>query len=453
MLEKFGEALKNTIKRIASAVFIDKKVIEDVAKQLKYSMLEADISLDITNKLIEKIKNEAEKNIKGIEKKEQLIKLIHDELTEIVGREKYELQIGKKKPFKIMLVGLYGSGKTTTASKLAFYYNKRGINACLLGLDVHRPAAPEQLEQLASKAKISCFVDKQEKNPMAIFEKFESKLKQHNLVIIDTAGRDVLNNDLIEEISVLYEEIKPELVILVVPADMGKSASAQALGFKKACNINGVIITRMDGSAKGGGALTSCAETNSNVMFIGTGEGLQDIESFNPSAFISRLLGLGDIEALIEKAKLVMEEKDSEKIESRLKEGKFTLTDLYEQIKAMQKMGPLDKIAEMIPGMGSIKTKLPDVFQVQENKLKRWKYAIDSMTLKERENPETLNSGRIARISKGSNVPTNEIREMIKQHKLMKEFVSGTPKDFASGQMDQKTMQKLAKKFGRKMHF
>lgn len=451
MLEKFGEALKNAVKKIASAVFIDKKTIEEIAKELKYSMLEADVSLEVTNKLIEKIKNEAEKNIKGIEKKEQLIKLIHDELTDIVGKEKHEFQIDKKKkPFKIMLVGLYGSGKTTTASKIAFYYSKRGLNTCMVGLDVHRPAAPEQLEQLASKAKIACFIDKEEKNPLQIFEKFESKLKHYNLAIIDTAGRDVLNNDLIKELATLYQEIKPDAVILVVPADIGSSASIQAQGFKKACSINGVIITRMDGTAKGGGALTSCAETNSKVLFIGNGEAIQDIESFNPSSFISRLLGMGDIEALIEKTNLTIDKKDKEKIESRLKEGKFTLTDLYEQIKAMQKMGPLDKIAEMIPGMGNIKTKLPEVFQVQENKLKRWKYAIDSMTPSEKESPEMLDSSRIARISKGSHTSTTDIREMIKQHKLMKEFASSSQ---LSGQnMDQKTIQKLAKKFGKRIY-
>ncbi len=457
MLDKLGETLKKALNKIASSVFIDKKVIDDITKELQRALLEADVDTKTTTELIEKIRKKANENIKGLEKKEQLIKLIHDELVEILGKEEHEIKIDKKKkPFKIMLLGLYGCGKTTTSAKLGFYYSKRGFKTCLVGLDVHRPAAPEQLEQLAQKARLPYFIDKQEKNALAIWKKFESKIKQHDLVIIDTAGRDVLNSSLINEINSLYKEIQPDIIILTLAADIGKAASSQAQGFKKACPINGVIVTRLDGTAKGGGALVSCAETNSHILFIGTGEKLQDIETFDPSSFVSRLLGMGDIRSLLEKAKLIIEEKEQAKMKSRLEEGKFTLNDLYDQIKTMQKMGPLDKIADMIPGLGGVKTKMPDLFNVQEAKMKRWKFAIDSMTLHERENPETLNSSRIQRISKGSNVPTNEIRELIKQHKMMKELVTGSAKDMqglASGQMDKKTLQKLAKKFGRGMRF
>lgn len=455
MLDKLGDALKRTVSKIAGAIFIDKKTIEEICKELQRSLLEADVDTKLVQELIEKIKKKAEEKITGLEKKEHLVKLIYDELVEILGKEEYEVKIDKKKkPFKIMLLGLYGCGKTTTAAKLAFYYSKRGYKTCLLGLDVHRPAAPEQLEQLAVKANLPCFIDKQEKNSLAIWKKFENKIKQYDAVIIDTAGRDVLNASLIHEINQLYHEIKPDLIILVMAADIGKSAATQAQGFKKACPINGVIITRLDGTAKGGGALASCYETNSHVLFIGTGEKLQDIEVFNPTSFVSRLLGMGDIKALIEKAKLAIEKKQQEKIKSRLEEGKFTLNDLYDQIKAMQNMGPLDKLAELIPGMSGFKTKMPNMFEIQEAKLKRWKYAIDSMTPYERENPEILNSSRIARISKGSNVPTNEIREMIKQYKLMKELITSQTagvSNLASGRIDQKTLRKLAQKLGRRI--
>lgn len=456
MLDKLGDTLKRALNKIASSVFIDKKIIDDIAKELQRSLLEADVDTKTTNELIEKIRKKANENIKGLEKKEQLIKLIHDELVEILGKEEHQITIDKKKkPFKIMLLGLYGCGKTTTAAKLGFYYSKRGMKTCLVGLDVHRPAAPEQLEQLALKAKLPYFIDKEEKVANLIWKKFENKIKQHDLVIIDTAGRDVLSTSLIHEITSLYHEIQPDLIILVMPADIGKAAASQAQGFKKACPINGVIVTRLDGTAKGGGALVSCAETNSHVLFVGTGEKLQDIETFDPSSFVSRLLGMGDIKSLLEKAKMAIEEKEQAKIKSRLEEGKFTLSDLYDQIKAMQKIGPLDQIASMIPGLGGVKTKMPDMLNVQESKMKRWKFAIDSMTPDERENPETLNSNRIARISKGSNVPTNEIRELIKQHKMMKELITssqaGGMSGLASGQVDKKTLQKLAKKFGRGM--
>ncbi len=458
MLDKLGDTLKRALSKIAGAVFIDKKVIDDICRELQRSLLEADVDTKTAQELIEKIKKKANENIKGLEKKEQLIKLIHDELVEILGKEEHRLVIDKKKrPFKIMLLGLYGCGKTTTAAKLGLYYSKRGMKTCLVGLDVHRPAAPEQLEQLALKAKLPYFIDKEEKNALAIWKKFEGKIKQHDIVIIDTAGRDVLSSSLIHEINSLYKEIQPDIVILTMAADIGKVAAIQAQGFRKACPVNGVIVTRLVGTAKGGGALVSCAETNSHVLFVGTGEKLQDIETFDPSSFVSRLLGMGDIRSLLEKAKLAIEEKEQKKMQSRLEEGKFTLSDLYSQIKAMQSMGPLDKIAEMIPGLGSVKTKMPSIFEVQEAKMKRWKFAIDSMTPNERENPETLNSSRIARISKGSNVPTNEIRELIKQHKMMKELITssaagaGGMQGLASGQMDKKTLQKLAKKFGRGM--
>jgi len=455
MLDRLGDVLKKTMSKLAGAVFIDKKITEEIIKDLKYSLLEADVDIKTTNTLCEKIRKKAGQKIPGLEKKEKIIKLIHDELIEILGKEEQEIKIDKKKkPFKIMLLGLYGAGKTTTAAKLGFYYGKRGYKTCLVGLDVHRPAAPEQLEQLAKKANLGYMIDKKEKQAGKIWKNFEDKLKKYNLVIIDTAGRDILNNSLINELKSLYREIKPDLVILVMPADIGKAASKQAQGFNKTGKIDGVIITRMDGTAKGGGALVSCSETNAKVIFIGTGEKLQDIETFDPSAFVSRLLGMGDLKGLLEKAKSAVEEKEQKKIETRLKEGKFTLNDFYDQIKAMQSMGPMSKIAEMIPGMGNIKTKLPGVFDVQESKLKKWRYAIDSMTPEERENPDVLSSGRIARIAKGSNVSTADIRTLIKQYKVVKELVSGAKggmQDLGPGQMDKKTLQKLAKKFGRKL--
>lgn len=456
MLNKLGDILKQTLNKLAGAIFIDKQLIDNICKELQRSLYEADVDVKIVQSLIDKIKKESQKNIPGIDKKEHLIKLIYDEIVKILGDTEKEVKIDKKKrPSKILLVGLYGCGKTTTAAKLAFYYGKRGFKTCLLGLDVHRPAASEQLEQLSKKFNLSYLVDKEEKKAINIFKKFENKLKQYDLVIVDTAGRDVLNKELINEISELYRIINPDFVFLVIPADIGKVAAKQAQEFKKACLINGVIITRMDGTARGGGALASCAETGANVLFIGTGEKIHDIETFDPRSFVSRLLGMGDIRGLLEKTRLAIEEKEQKKMKARLDEGKFTLSDLYDQLKAMQNIGPLDQIASMIPGIGNLKIKTSDVFQIQENKMKRWKYAIDSMTLEERENPELLNSSRIARISKGSNVPTSEIRELIKQYRLIKDLIFGANQNslaqLSSGKIDKKTLQKLAKKFGRRL--
>lgn len=464
MLDKFGSTLKNVMNKIANAVFVDKKLIEDVIKQLQRSLIEADVDVSIAREISEKLRRKASENIRGLEKKEQIVDLLYKELIEILGKDYYELEIDKeKRPFKIMLVGLYGVGKTTSAAKIGFYYSKRGYKVALLGLDVHRPAAPEQLEQMGKKANLTVFVDKDEKNPLAIYEKFKEKLSKFDIVLIDSAGRDVLNNELINEIKLVHETVKPDKVILTIAGDIGKAAKRQAEGFTKACKINGVILTRLDGTAKGGGALISCSETKSPVIFIGTGEKINDIESYDPEAFVSRLLGMGDLNLLLEKAKLAIEEKQQKKMQERLEEGKFTLNDMYDQIKAMQTMGPLNKISELIPGLGALSGKkdFSKLFNAQEDKMKRWKYAIDSMTPTERENPEVMNSSRIARISKGSNVPTSEIKELINQHKVMKNMIIQQaqgmkglqgidPEKLARGDlqgMKKKDLMKLAKKF------
>ena len=292
MLDKLASALRNTFDKIAGAIFIDKKTIESVVRELQRALLEADVNVQLVMQLSEKLrKAAADEKIKGVEKREHMIKLLHDELLNIAGKEKQEINLAKKKQTKIMLIGLYGSGKTTTAAKLGNYYTKRGFKSALLGLDVHRPAAPEQLEQLAERANLSCFIDKQEKNALKIWEKYRKELQDFELLVIDTAGRHDLDSELVGEIKKLNKEIKPDYVILVIAADIGQAAKKQAAEFKKACGISGVIITRMDSTAKAGGALTACAETGANVLFISTGEKINDIEPFNPETFISRLLG------------------------------------------------------------------------------------------------------------------------------------------------------------------
>ncbi len=343
---------------------------------------------------------------------------------------------------------------TTTISKLALHYNKRGFKCCALGLDVHRPAAADQLEQLGQKIKIQVFVNKKEKNPLSIIKEFEDKIKKYDLVFIDTAGRDALDNELIKEIKSISSAIQPDDIVLIMPADIGQSAKKQASEFQKACNITGVIVTRMDGTAKGGGALSACKETNAKVLFIGTGEKSADLEPFDPTAFAGRLLGMGDLKALMEKAKEAVDEKSREKLERRLHEGKFTLDDLYDQLKAMQKMGPLSKITELIPGLGKIK--MPEnLIEVQESKLKKWGYAIQSMTKEEKENPEILEkqTTRIQRIAKGSGINVSDIRDLLKQYKMVKKFFGSVGDITDPAKLSQKQLQKLAKQFRGKIKF
>lgn len=455
VLEKLGNAFKRVLNSVTNAVFFDKRKVDEIVKELQRALLEADVDVKLVFELSERIRKKALEEKSPLEKREQLIKLIHDELVNILGKEEYRLEVDKKKrPHKIMMLGLFGCGKTTTISKLAAYYSKRGFKCCVLGLDVHRPAAPEQLEQLAKKVNVACFINKKEKDPIKIIREFEKQINSYDLVFVDTAGRDALDNQLIEEIKDVTKELKANEIILVMPADIGQAAKFQASEFKKACEITGVIITRMDGTAKGGGALAACSETNAHVLFIGTGEKPDDLETFNPIDFAGRILGMGDLKALLEKAKEVIDEKQKEKLESRLKEGKFTLDDLFEQLKAMQKMGPLSKVAELIPGLSKIK--LPtNLLEVQESKLKKWGYAIQSMTPEEKENPEILEkqTSRLQRIAKGSGVNVSDVRDLVKQHKMVKKFFGGMGDMSDPSKMSQKDLQKLAKKFRGKIKF
>ena len=447
VLEKLGDILRKGVTKISNAIFIDKKLIDEVIRDIQRALIEADVNVELVFQLSQKIRKLAlDENIKGIDKKEQLIKLIHDQLELIVGQGK-QLKLGKKT--KILFLGLYGCGKTTTIGKVGFYYAKRGRKVALLGLDTQRPAAMDQLEQIAKKAKLPVFIDKKEKDPIKIIKNYKKDLEKYDLILVDTAGRDALNKELIKEIKSIAKEIKPDYTILVIPADIGQAAKTQASEFQKALNIDGVIITRMDGTAKAGGALTACAETNAPVFFIGVGEKIHEIETFNPKSFISRLLGMGDLNALLEKVRLATSEKQQKRIEERLKEGKFTLRDLASQLESMHKMGSIDKLISMLPGIGGAINKIPkEQLKKQEEKMKHWKYAISSMTEEEIENPEILEkqTSRISRIAKGSGTTTSEIRELLKQYKMLKEMM-GMQNKIAAGEIDKRMLQKMAKKF------
>ena len=442
VLDRLGEALKGTLKKIASAVFVNERVIDELIKEIQRALLQADVNVKLVFDLTNRIKKRAleEKPPAGITQREYLVKIVYEELVKFFGEEKHGIEIKKKKPFKIMMVGLYGVGKSTTIGKMAKYYSKRGYKVATLGLDVHRPAAPTQLKQLSDAIGVDCYVDEKEKNPLKIFDKFEKKFSKYDILIIDTAGRDALSKDLIKEIESVNKKIKPDENLLVLSADIGQAAMNQAEQFHKSCRITGVIVTKLDGTAKGGGALSACAVTQAPIKFIGVGEKVDDLEIFNPSGFVGRLLGMGDIEALLEKAKESIDQGKAEDLSKRLMKGEFNLIDLYEQLKAMKKMGPLNKILEMIPGIGGMK--LPkEILDVQDVKLEKWKIIMDSMNKEELEDPEIIDASRINRISKGSGISSSEIRELLKQYRQSKKLLKtmgGSP-------------EKLMKKFGGNM--
>ena len=457
MLEKLGEILRKATDKIVNAIFLDKTLVDSIVRDLQRALIEADVNVLLVKELSDKIKKAAfDERIKEIEKKEHLIKVLHDELLKLLGEHK-QLKL-KKGQNKILLLGLYGTGKTTTTAKLGNYFAKRGNKVALLGLDVHRPAASEQLKQLAEKNKLNYFIDFNEKDPLKIWKKYEKELEDYDVVIIDTAGRHNLDKELVKEIKTLNREISPTDSILIMPADIGQAAKQQSQDFKEAVNISGIIITRMDSTARGGGALTACAEIGTGVYFITTGEKINDIEEFNPKAFLSRLLGMGDLESLIEKIKLVTDEKKQEKIQKRIEEGKLTLDDVVSQVKSMSSLGGFDKIKGMIPGFSEIDKKIPEnLMENQQEKISKWEHIIKSMTSEERENPEVIEkqTSRIARIAKGSGVSSSDVRSLLKQYKMLNEMIkTGSGMDMESG-MSQKQMMKFAKKFmkGKKMRF
>lgn len=423
VLEKLSTSLKNTLQKIAKSIFVDDKLINELVKDIQRALLQADVNVklvsDLTNKIKDRIKKE--ETPKGLTKKEHLINIVYEELVNFLGKEQSKIEISEK-PFKIMLVGLFGSGKTTTAGKLARYFTKRGHKVALIGLDIHRPAAMEQIEQVAKQAKVPVFLSKKEKDPLKIYDEFKKEYKNFDVIIIDTAGRDALSKDLIEEIEKVNEKIKANENLLVISADIGQAAQKQAEQFHKSCGITGIIATKMDGTARGGGSLTACAVSGAPIKFIGVGEKIEDLEIYNPQGFVSRILGMGDLEALLEKAKEAIKVEDAEDLSKRLLKGEFTLIDLYEQMQAMRKMGPLSKIMEMIPGFSQLQ--LPkEMLNVQEEKLGHWKIAMDSMTQKELEDPETIDSQRIDRISEGSGISAKDIRDLIKQYRQGKKMV------------------------------
>jgi len=439
VLDKLGEGLRNTLSKIAKAMFVDERLINELIKDIQRALLQADVNVKLVFDLTTKIKERAlkEKEPKGISKREHLINIVYQELVNFLGKEAYKIEI-KNKPFKIMLVGLFGSGKTTVAGKLGNYFTKRGYKVALVGLDTFRPAAMEQLEQNAKKANVVSYIDLKEKNSMKLWKNVKEETQKYDIVLIDTSGRDALNKELVEEIENLNSAIKPDENLLVISADIGQAAKQQAEQFHKSCGITGVIVTKMDGTARAGGALSACAVTGAPIKFIGVGEKINDLEPFNPQGFVSRLLGMGDLEALLDKAKEAMTEEQAKDMGKKFLEGDFNLMDLYEQMKAMKSMGPLNKIMEMIPGFSQIK--LPkELLQVQEGKLEKWKHAMDSMTKHELENPEKISGTRIERISKGSGIATGTIKELLKQYQMSKKMVK---------QMKGNDMDKVMKKFG-----
>lgn len=423
-----GEKLREAMERLRNSTELDRGTVKEVVKELQRALIGADVEIELVLQLSRKIENEAFIDLpQGINRREHVVKKTYELLAEMVGGTAAKIP---DKPRRVLMVGLFGSGKTTTIGKIAHYYSKRGAKVGVIAGDTFRPAAYEQLEQVAAKAKVAFFGIKDEKNAAKVVKEGLKKFEKYDLVIADSAGRSALDKELTKEIREISSAFRPEHTWLVIAADTGQLAKRQAEAFHSAVGVNGVIITRMDGSAKGGGALAACAATKAPVLFLGTGEKAADLEEFDAQRYLARVMGYGDLKALLEKAQEIeAEEFDIE----RLMKGEFNLTIFYEQLKAARKMGPLGKVMEM---MGLNQQMPKEMLEVGEEKLDGFKVMMDSMTRAEKENPELLDRGRITRIAKGSGKSEEEVRELIRNYKNMKAIF----KRF--GNIDEKKLQK-----------
>lgn len=436
MFDTLGKGLSGLIRKLTTGT-VDRKAVEDILVDLKKILLQSDVDLRLADELVEKIKKKTleEKIPAGMTLREHVIKTIYDELVVLLGGNPESL-LGKK---RIMLVGLFGSGKTTTAGKLAKYFSKQGLKPALVTADFHRPAALDQLAQIGQQINVPVFY---EKDPYTSVKKGLEKFAKYDTIIFDTAGRNALDSELANELKKMKQIINPDEVLLVIPADLGKVAKVQAEEFHKLAGITGVIITKMDGTAKAGGALAATSVTKAKVKFIGVGEKLDAFEVYDPKRFVSRLLGLGDLETLLEKAK---EAEIKPETAEKMLEGKFTLQDFMEQIESISKMGSLGQIMKMIPGVGG---SVPDeLLETQEGKLKKYKFIIQSLTKEERENPDIITASRIKRCAKGAGVAESDVKDLLKQYEQMKKVSK-----MLSGR-GQKNIMNLMKRFGGKLPF
>ncbi|MFH1337599.1 MAG: signal recognition particle receptor subunit alpha [Nanoarchaeota archaeon] len=418
VLKKFGDSLKGTFRKIAGMSLVDKEAVEMIVHELQRGLIQADVDIAMVAELSKNIKKKVleDKLPPGLSLKELFIKTLYDEIVAFLGEEKAEIKIGKQ---KILVAGLFASGKTTSIAKIAKWFKVRGLNPGLVACDTHRAAAQEQLKQLAQKVGAAFYAEGKKPEDIA---RNALKNAKEDVLIFDSAGRDALDKELARELKELGKIIKPDEVLLVIPADIGQAAKKQAEEFNKLVGITGVVVTKLDGTAKGGGSLAATAVSGAKVKFIGTGEKIGDLELYDPKRFVARLIGYGDIQGLLEKAKEAgLDESDVKKI----MEGQFTMIEFQEQIKSMRKMGPLSKVAEMVPGLSGMK--IPDgMLDIQEEKMTKWQYMIDSMTKDERENPETIKQNRIIRIAHGSGTSDIEVRELLKYYKQIKKIMKLT---------------------------
>ena len=435
MLEGLQDRLARVTKTLRGEGHLTEYHIDTALREIRLALLEADVSVEVVSGFIERVRVRAVgKEVLGSVTPAQMVtKIVHEELVTLLGGETTELDF-KGRPSVIMLVGLQGSGKTTTAAKMARWIkDRKGLFPLLVPADTSRPAAREQLLVLGEKAGIPTVDTRDMDDPEAIARQAlrEASIKGYQVLIFDTAGRLHVDEELMDQLLRLKEILKPKQILFVADAMTGQDAVRSARAFHERLEITGVILTKLDGDARGGAALSVREVVGKPIVYAGIGEQIENLEQFHPDRMAGRILGMGDVLTLVEKAQDAVDEKKARRLEAKLKKNKFDLEDLRDQLKSLKKMGPLQSVMEMVPGMNSM---MPEggMGEGQERQLRRMEACIDSMTPKERRHPQLLNGSRKKRIAKGSGTSVEEINRLLRQYgqmrKLMKRLGKADPR-------------------------
>ncbi|MCI5725774.1 MULTISPECIES: signal recognition particle protein [Fusobacterium] len=430
MLENLGNRFQDIFKKVRGHGRLSEDNIKEALREVKMSLLEADVNYkvvkDFTNRISEKaIGTEV---IRGVNPAQQFIKLVNDELVELLGGTSSRLTKGVRNPTVLMMAGLQGAGKTTFVGKLAKYLKKQNEKILLVGVDVYRPAAIKQLQILGGQIGVEVYAEENNKDVVGIATRAIERAKEINAtyVLVDTAGRLHIDEALMEELKELKKAIRPQEILLVVDAMIGQDAVNLAKSFNDALSVDGIILTKLDGDTRGGAALSIKAVVGKPIKFIGVGEKLDDIEVFHPDRLVSRILGMGDVVSLVEKAQEAIDQDEAKSLEEKIKNQKFDLEDFLKQLQTIKRLGSLGSILKMIPGMGQIGDLAP-----AEKEMKKVECIIQSMTKEERKKPEILKASRKQRIAKGSGTEVADINRLLKQFEQMKSMM----KMFSGGKM------------------
>ena len=422
-IESLGQSLSQAMKKLLRLAVVDEKAVKELVRDLQRALLQSDVNVNLVLQISQAVETRSleEKLPPGISRREHVIKVLYEELTRFLGEEPARLAIEPGKTHVMMLVGIQGTGKTTASVKLARFYQKRGMRPAIICADIYRPGAFDQLRQLAERVNVPVYGEPDSSNVLSIVKRGMQQFTgtKQDLIIVDTAGRHKDEGSLMAEMKELAKLVQPDEIILAIDASIGQAAMSQATAFNETTTIGSILVTKLDGTAKGGGALSAVAATHAKIKFIGTGEKIDDLEQFIPSSFVGRLLGLGDLKALVEKvrdAEVVVPQKQAR----AFLEGKFTLKDMYDQMVAVRKMGPLKKLMGMVPGGINVPD---DAMETAEHKLDSWRVIIQSMTKKEIEEPKLIDSSRARRIARGSGTSDKEVKEMINQYFMVKKMM------------------------------